>query len=433
MNQNTNVNVVPSYGQRGELHFSQYDVGRTATINLYGVNEAFSIPASSTVKIQATKPSGLGFNESCTYSGNVVTVVCTETMTEECGRFPCELQITKDSDIIGTANFMFCVEASPHPDGTIDGDSEEIINEISALVLQAEGYAVGTQNGVPVTSESPYYHNNAKYYSENVSLSEEFKQALLNCFNYVAWIDGNGQTYVDALALAMNPEAVLVSISAVYTQSGTVYDTDSLDSLKNDLVVTAHYDDSSSQVVTGYTLSGTLEVGTSVITVSYGGKTTTFNVTVSALSIKVYNGKGTSGTSIIDNANRALSEMIYVGDLTRISTQNTQLSSFVYATKGVQDSTTMISTGYNLVPLSYIGTSNAIGVYDVYTGTSEVLYASMKNSNGKWAYIIPESGYIRLLFKKDSAGTSPIPSISGSIMLNDVEYQLIERPASEFE
>jgi uncharacterized protein YjdB len=78
-------------------------------------------------------------------------------------------------------------------------------------------------------------------------------------------------------------QATLTSITAVYTQSDTVYDTDSLDSLKSDLVVTAHYDDSTTQTIAAadYTLSGTLTEGTSTITVSYGGKTTTFNVTVS--------------------------------------------------------------------------------------------------------------------------------------------------------
>lgn len=76
------------------------------------------------------------------------------------------------------------------------------------------------------------------------------------------------------------------SISAVYTQSGTVYDTDSLDSLKSDLVVTATFPDSSTAVIpaTDYTLSGTLLEGTSTITVSYGGKTASFNVTVTHLS-----------------------------------------------------------------------------------------------------------------------------------------------------
>ena len=72
------------------------------------------------------------------------------------------------------------------------------------------------------------------------------------------------------------------SITATYTQSGTVYTTDSLDSLKADLVVTANYTGGTSETVpaSGYTLSGTLTAGTSTITVSYGGLTDTFTVTV---------------------------------------------------------------------------------------------------------------------------------------------------------
>ena len=275
MHQATNVHIVPSYGQRGDLHFSQYDVGRTATINLYAVNEAYTIPVGATVKIQATKPSGLGFDVACTFSGSVVTVVSTETMTEEAGRFPCELRITKDSDVIGTANFMFVVEASPHPDGTVDGDAEEIVNEIKALVLQSEGYALGTQDGVPVDVDSPYYHNNSKWWSEHPvggGITDAVKLALLNCFENVVWIGDDGQVYYDALQSALYPPANLVSISAVYTQTGIVYDNATLDSLKSDLVVTATYDDSSTAVVTTYTLSGSLEVGTSTITVLYGDK-----------------------------------------------------------------------------------------------------------------------------------------------------------------
>ena len=32
--------------------------------------------------------------------------------------------------------------------------------------LKSEGFAVGEQNGVPVTSDSPYYQNNAKYWAQ---------------------------------------------------------------------------------------------------------------------------------------------------------------------------------------------------------------------------------------------------------------------------
>ena len=112
-------------------------------------------------------------------------------------------------------------------------------------------------------------------------LTADVKAALMDVVEHIgAWTDGNAQTYIGALQSALYPPANLVSISAVYTQSGTVNDTDSLDSLREDLVVTAHYTDSSTAVVVAYTLSGTLTVGTSTITVSYGGKTTTFNVIV---------------------------------------------------------------------------------------------------------------------------------------------------------
>lgn len=119
-------------------------------------------------------------------------------------------------------------------------------------------------------------------------LTPSVKNALLACFDNVAWKDTNGQTYYDDLYDALYPPADLVSISAVYTQSGTVYNTDTLNSLKSDLVVTANYSDSSTQTVTNYTLSGTLTVGTSTITVSYGGKTTTFTVTVTEAEIYSY-------------------------------------------------------------------------------------------------------------------------------------------------
>lgn len=120
---------------------------------------------------------------------------------------------------------------------------------------------------------------------------DQFTASVLQLAEKVAYIDENGQDYyddidsaADALHSAMYPPANLSRITAVYTQSGVVYEGDSLDDLKTDLVVTAFYDNGTSAVVSGYTLSGTLAVGTSTITVTYGGKTATFNVTVSASS-----------------------------------------------------------------------------------------------------------------------------------------------------
>lgn len=99
---------------------------------------------------------------------------------------------------------------------------------------------------------------------------------------------GNGTTTITAscgglsatCSISVSGFAELVSIEAVYTQSSEVYDTDTLDSLSEDLVVTAYYDDSTSRIISSYTLSGTLSFGTTTIVVAFGGKTTTFNVTV---------------------------------------------------------------------------------------------------------------------------------------------------------
>ena len=116
-------------------------------------------------------------------------------------------------------------------------------------------------------------------------LSDAAKNALLQIAQKVVYIDSQGQDYYNALYNALYPPADLVSISAVYTQRGAVYDSDTLDSLRSDLVVTAHMSDSTTRTVTSYTLSGTLTEGASTITVSYGGKTDTFTVMVTHVEV----------------------------------------------------------------------------------------------------------------------------------------------------
>lgn len=119
--------------------------------------------------------------------------------------------------------------------------------------------------------------------SQEGQLTDEIKDAILAMFQHVAFSDDEGQTYYDALYDAMYPTVTVTSISAVFNQGlNPVYDTDSLNSLKTYLTVTAFYDDGSSATVAAadYTLSGTLEVGTSTITVTYEECTDDFTVTV---------------------------------------------------------------------------------------------------------------------------------------------------------
>lgn len=109
-------------------------------------------------------------------------------------------------------------------------------------------------------------------------LTDAQKNAILACFRNVAWINDQGQTYYEALQVAF--DVSVTSISAVYTQSGIVYDTQTLDDLRQNLVVNATMSDGTTSAVKGYALSGSLTAGTSTITVTYADKTTTFDVTV---------------------------------------------------------------------------------------------------------------------------------------------------------
>lgn len=72
-------------------------------------------------------------------------------------------------------------------------------------------------------------------------------------------------------------EKTLSSISATYS-GGSVTAGTAVNDLTG-IVVIAHYSDGTSEAVTGYSLSGTIAEGENTITVSYGGKTTTFTVT----------------------------------------------------------------------------------------------------------------------------------------------------------
>lgn len=140
MQQNMNLSMTP-YTQAGAFVCSQYDVGRTCQIKLVDESGDYAIPTGATVTVMATKPSGLGFAVACTWSGSTVTFVTTETMTNEFGRFPAEIRVTSGDTVLGTTNFFFKVERSPHPEGTVDGDAETIINQITLLVNRAEAAA----------------------------------------------------------------------------------------------------------------------------------------------------------------------------------------------------------------------------------------------------------------------------------------------------
>lgn len=314
-----NVNLQSGFNTLTYIGISQYDAGVPLQFNVYDGATAASFPAGTTATIMGVRPSGVGFSTACTLTDNVVTVDTVTDMTGEAGKFPVEIRFTASGVDVGTVNFVFLIEKAPHPEGTIDADithEQEFIDRLEAI----EEWIATADQGV----------------------SDALKAALLQIAQKVVYIDEHGQDYYDALYDALYPPAppaTLVSISAVYTQSGTVYDTDTLDSLKTDLVVTAHYDDSTSAVVTTYTLSGTLTAGTSTITVSYSGKTTTFTVTVTAVPVNPFDGvhwndglRLSGNSEYSGQANYTTTDFVSVSDITDVTAELTSKSGNVQYT-----------------------------------------------------------------------------------------------------
>lgn len=135
------LNINPGQGYTPIIEASQYDVGRELVFTIYDGSAPADIPSGTIATMAGTKPSGLGFTQMGTVSGNTVTVITTATMTEEGGHIPAELRLTYSGNNIGTANFIFGVEPSPHPEDVTDGDAEtarDLMTRAEEAVTEAE-------------------------------------------------------------------------------------------------------------------------------------------------------------------------------------------------------------------------------------------------------------------------------------------------------
>ena len=179
--QTINLDLIPK-GVPPILHVSQYDKGQTWLFNILFNGTAYTIPQDCAATIQGTKKDGTGFQYACTYSGNVVTATETQQMTIFGGDVNAEIVITKGDDLIGTLNFIIRVEPAALSEDTVISETQlplleeaieaastipTLVTEVEGLVEDAEAWAQGTKNGVPVSSSDPQYQKSAKYIADN--------------------------------------------------------------------------------------------------------------------------------------------------------------------------------------------------------------------------------------------------------------------------
>ena len=249
-----NLNITPG-GMPPVLHMSQYDTGRTYAVTIKDADGSnVGLGTNPTAKVKGFNGKNC-FEIDATVASSVVTFTLTEASTDQFGVFPVTIELTIDGqDIISPLCMIFDVQKAGYTNEQA-ASSPEFEN---AMEEAAQKYVLG--------------------------MDESARIALLDLLAYAAYTGPDAQAKFDTLETAL--QAKLAYIVADYVQDRTVYDTDSLDKIKegDDLIVTAYYDDGSYSDLedSQYTLSGTLTAGTSTITVTYGGKTATFDVTVTA-------------------------------------------------------------------------------------------------------------------------------------------------------
>ena len=205
--QSFNLDLIPK-GVNPVVNVSQYDAGQTWTIGITENGNAFSIPSGASVTICGTKRDSTGFMYACIFSGSTVTAIVQPQMTILSGDQKAELRITKGAEKIATINFIIRVEPSALSDSTQISETElplieqavelmneapQIISQMTGLEQDAEAWAKGTKNNVPVGSGADQYHNNSKWYADQAALAAAHQPIIGANGNWYLYNTGTGQ------------------------------------------------------------------------------------------------------------------------------------------------------------------------------------------------------------------------------------------------
>lgn len=249
--QSVKLNLIPGI-VLPRLNAVQYDYGsRVLEFPIWNGEQRFALTGAMTARIQGTKPDRLGFDYAATVdtTNNKIVADLTQQMTVVKGEVICEIVLFKSNERIGTLNFVLDIQPAALNDETSTSQSDlpDIIdlaraNMLAAAAsateaksyaeggtntrpgedtdnakfysgqaagsataaatsasnagtdaLKAEGHAIGEQNGVPVSSGSPYYENSAKYYKERAAAAA---QAAESWSSNPPYIGANGNWWV---------------------------------------------------------------------------------------------------------------------------------------------------------------------------------------------------------------------------------------------
>ena len=109
-----NIDLQPGLNAPAVFNCSQSDKGTTIMLGLMNGGNDYTVPSGVTITIRGSRSNGAVFTPvSATSSGSTVSFALTEEMTDTAGPTLCEAVLEQGNNVLGTANFIINVEASP--------------------------------------------------------------------------------------------------------------------------------------------------------------------------------------------------------------------------------------------------------------------------------------------------------------------------------
>lgn len=186
-------------------------------------------------------------------------------------------------------------------------------------------------------------------------------------------------------------DVTLTKITASANSEYALFESDTLDTVKNCIRVVASYSDLSEKAVTDYTVTGELVAGTQTFTVTYGGMTTTVPLTVTA----GYRTVTITGTDYIDE--ELLGKYLDANGLPNFSRDNMFVSKYI----AVKGGTTITFSGIKLHGL----TNHDVAFYDTSYGFISTFNVTSVAA-GKTTTVPENAAYFR--FADDTSSTNTI-------------------------
>lgn len=208
------------------------DNGKKLQFTLYDGTTLYMIPSGSQITIRGTKPDLTAYVYECTFAGSIVTVNVQEQMTVCAGRHNAEIRVTKDGNILGTADVVMNVERSAVSDATPVSDTAlpliekaaEAYDKVQGKVEEASSSASAAKASADKANIS---EKNAKTSETNAKASADASKTSANASATSASAAATSATNASGSATAASGSASAAASSATASANSASASADS--------------------------------------------------------------------------------------------------------------------------------------------------------------------------------------------------------------